>query len=554
MLFEILKWLIENSIEASILVGVIFVLRYIFKSKINTKYIYWLWIILIIKLLSPYAPESKVSIYNLIGQTISTVSNEDNTMKNQYNISNSEENQVKSNEDSNAHIAIKNTEDNSNLTINSQIKNSRKENRALMIESVVITLWAIGICVYIVKAILSKLRLVQIMKTNKNHNNDELNNLLTECMRIMEINKQISILPVNEIRSPAIVGIVNPKIMIPSVILETISREQLKYIIIHELCHFKQKDIILTWVIYLVKAVYWFNPIIIIALNTLQWDCEIISDENVMFIIGEGQKFEYGNTLIKVLENINYTSSYLGASNFLGSKSRVRGRIKMICKKKIDNVKSVVIGMILILFVSIIGLTSVVLAEVEPDKNLDVISSKNLNHEVILYSTHVQEEYKSGNNVEQVASMINKKLQLINIDSKFIENDKYVDYASAYAKSGELIKENVKDYENKILLDIHSGDSEKSINKGDVRKISVVLAKNNLNFVENEGLANSLVSTLKEIGVAAEVQVLENGIVGKNQELSNRTISINIGAIQSTEEDIQYCVDALTESISSLIN
>ncbi|MBD7916408.1 hypothetical protein H9660_14790, partial [Clostridium sp. Sa3CUN1] len=64
-----MSFVIESSIVGSILVGLILLIRLILKQHMKKSIIYYLWFILIIKLLVPFGPESKISLFNLINIT-----------------------------------------------------------------------------------------------------------------------------------------------------------------------------------------------------------------------------------------------------------------------------------------------------------------------------------------------------------------------------------------------------------------------------------------------------------------------------------------------------
>src|SRR3954468_22410762 len=59
-------WVIETSIMASILVGLILFVKTILRNKLTARWHYLLWLILIVRLLLPWSPDSQYSIYSLL--------------------------------------------------------------------------------------------------------------------------------------------------------------------------------------------------------------------------------------------------------------------------------------------------------------------------------------------------------------------------------------------------------------------------------------------------------------------------------------------------------
>ncbi|TKH47056.1 transcriptional regulator, partial [Bacillus cereus] len=59
-------WLIETSIMASILVVLILCIKVLFRNKLTPRWQYMLWMILIIRLVLPWSPDSSYSIYSVL--------------------------------------------------------------------------------------------------------------------------------------------------------------------------------------------------------------------------------------------------------------------------------------------------------------------------------------------------------------------------------------------------------------------------------------------------------------------------------------------------------
>jgi beta-lactamase regulating signal transducer with metallopeptidase domain len=65
---------------------------------------------------------------------------------------------------------------------------------------------------------------------------------------------------------PAVIGILEPVLVLPDGITHKISPGQFKAILIHELCHIKQRDNLAAAIYMTVETLFWFYP-----LRTLDW-------------------------------------------------------------------------------------------------------------------------------------------------------------------------------------------------------------------------------------------------------------------------------------------
>lgn len=59
-------WVIQGSFMAGILVMLILILQFLFNNKLEARWRYLLWIPVAIRLLLPWAPESSLSLYNVL--------------------------------------------------------------------------------------------------------------------------------------------------------------------------------------------------------------------------------------------------------------------------------------------------------------------------------------------------------------------------------------------------------------------------------------------------------------------------------------------------------
>ncbi|MGL5084841.1 MAG: M56 family metallopeptidase, partial [Clostridium sp.] len=168
-------------------------------------------------------------------------------------------------------------------------------------------------------------------------------------------------------------GIINPKIVLPLKVVENSSSEELKYILLHELCHYKRKDIIMAWVITLVKIIYWFNPIIIVALNIMRKDCETSCDEMVINYLEKNENIKYGNTILNVIKYVNDEKYIAGTTTMVNNKKDLKERITNIAKNKKLGIKTIIGGALIILVIGGIGLTNKISSKTI---NLNIDSSK----------------------------------------------------------------------------------------------------------------------------------------------------------------------------------
>jgi beta-lactamase regulating signal transducer with metallopeptidase domain len=64
-LWPFFEWLLKTTLQASLLIVLIMLVRSVVRGKLDVRWHYFLWIVLLIRLVMPWAPESRISIFNL---------------------------------------------------------------------------------------------------------------------------------------------------------------------------------------------------------------------------------------------------------------------------------------------------------------------------------------------------------------------------------------------------------------------------------------------------------------------------------------------------------
>ena len=119
----------------------------------------------------------------------------------------------------------------------------------------------------------------------------------------------------DKIKTPAVYGIIKPKIILPT----EYDANRLNFILMHERSHIKRKDNFIRLLSLIVVCIHWFNPFAWLLLKMLYSDIELACDETVLSKCNETERKEYAYTLLSTAEKTN-----VFAVSFGGSKIRIR--------------------------------------------------------------------------------------------------------------------------------------------------------------------------------------------------------------------------------------
>lgn len=119
----------------------------------------------------------------------------------------------------------------------------------------------------------------------------------------------------DRIQSPAVYGIIKPKILLPA----SSDTREYPYILKHERTHIRRLDNLWRLAACLIAAVHWFNPLCWLFLKRFLEDMELACDEAAIADYSKAQRKEYALSLVNCAE-----SKSLFASGFGGAKLRTR--------------------------------------------------------------------------------------------------------------------------------------------------------------------------------------------------------------------------------------
>ena len=97
------------------------------------------------------------------------------------------------------------------------------------------------------------------------------------------------------ISTPAVTGLLRPRLLLPH---ERYDVQELRYILRHELCHLKRRDMLLKLVLLAANAMHWFNPVVYLMLRQADEDIELACDSAATDGLELPERAAYSRTLL----------------------------------------------------------------------------------------------------------------------------------------------------------------------------------------------------------------------------------------------------------------
>ncbi len=317
---KILEVIFKLSLYGTITSIAILIFKKLFDKKINAKFHYMIWFILLIRILVPFMPESYISVYNKTKEIENKFIDEGprEFLFDKPSYEDIYKEALPGLEGQNVQGILK---EEPSATKSFEIKDKS------YIISILYLIVAIFIFLYY---LLGYIILNLKVRKYKRCEDEDLIKILNKCKRILKIDKKIEIFINKNNESPMIFGVIKPKIVIPISLLSGLKYENLEFILLHELFHYKKLDLLFNWIINISSAIYWFNPVILFSLKQMKNDCEKKTDEYVICNLTKEEQINYGKTILYVVENISLNQRIIGTSTILGGKNEMKKRINSI--------------------------------------------------------------------------------------------------------------------------------------------------------------------------------------------------------------------------------
>ncbi|MBQ7901843.1 MAG: M56 family metallopeptidase, partial [Clostridia bacterium] len=158
-------------------------------------------------------------------------------------------------------------------------------------------IWLFGVCIYLVIVISSYI--IYIIRKRSKAVMITDNAVLNDVKEELGIKRCIKIKMSSDVQSPMLVGVLFPVIYIPC---REIPLEHMRMVLLHELTHYKRKDLFFKWLSVFVNAVHWFNPLAYLLCSNVSEACEVSCDMAVTKNMSDGEQKIYMKTILDLVE------------------------------------------------------------------------------------------------------------------------------------------------------------------------------------------------------------------------------------------------------------
>ncbi len=273
------------ALYGTILGMIVYLLNLLLKKQVPAGFRFALWLIAAIRFMVPLAPETRFSLFNLLPRRAESVS------------------------------AVK------------EVPLSGGSDVFLILGII----WLSVAALLIIREISAWSVMSRRISRLKEYDDPIFEAELSACAKRLRIKKKIVPIMQSEIETPAVFGCFRPKLLLGKDAAE-MPLEELRHIILHECCHVKRRDILSGYLLSIVRAVYWFDPLVYLFEHKARQEMEMAADAKAMGYMKNDERIGYGMTIINTAAKFSaFASAAVGMS---GEKRGIKSRIKSVAAFK----------------------------------------------------------------------------------------------------------------------------------------------------------------------------------------------------------------------------
>lgn len=242
-----------------------------------------------------------------------------------------------------------------------------------------LVIWLIGIAYNLLKNLIEFHNVMRYIRNIPKAENEEGRKILDE----LDKENRIEVLKTSFTKSPCCIGIFRKRILLPD---REYSKDELRYILLHEYAHLYNNDILLNELIRVLCWIYWWNPIVYLLQKELNQSIEIRCDLSVTRYLNENERADYLDVMLDAFVESREVNQYVGAvglvenhSQSLLERFRIVADMEVVQKNRTNVFAAFIMTLLLIVSYSFILQSSyeTPISEIETDENAYYANPEN---------------------------------------------------------------------------------------------------------------------------------------------------------------------------------
>jgi len=374
--FSFIEFAVPMLVQSGILVVILLLLDLLLRKKVKAVFRYWIWMLVLVKLVLPTSLSSPLSLGYLFGEKLTYQELAETASVPEPAKSAQAETLPGINPlyiQPNPYVQPK-------VPVTSVVESEIAEPAGppevpvtpLSWQGVVFLVW-LAVVIAMGLLLLQRALFVRGLVAQAKKSGRLMNDELAYCCATMKIKCRIGLKVSPNATTPSVCGLIRPVILVPWNLVSTLGASRLRTVLMHELAHIRRADLWVNLAQTILQIIYFYNPLLWLANCVIRRIREQAVDEAVLVAMGKGAQ-QYPQTLVDVAKMaFKRPALSLRLIGVVESESALAGRIKHILGRPIP--KSARLGIVSVLSILI---TAAILLPMARAKNEDRFSDKDL--------------------------------------------------------------------------------------------------------------------------------------------------------------------------------
>lgn len=173
---------------------------------------------------------------------------------------------------------------------------------ALSLSQLALIIWAAGMVLMLLWTLAAHLRFLLYLRRWASPSADPgAVRIFNSLGNQLVLDRRPRLLACQGLSVPMLAGLIRPVLLLPA---GELSQASLRYSLLHELTHFRRRDIWLKTLVLWVNAVHWFNPLVWYMVRLVERDTELACDEAALRALPQDEHAAYGRTILEAVERL----------------------------------------------------------------------------------------------------------------------------------------------------------------------------------------------------------------------------------------------------------
>ncbi|MHC4714277.1 MAG: M56 family metallopeptidase [Planctomycetota bacterium] len=356
----LLDWLWNSTVQASVVICVILCLQALLRGRLAARWRYCLWLVVVLRMVTPWAPESRVSLFNALPGPV-RITPVDSVVPGAVKgamRTDPDSPLVHETEHTSRSTAVERPHPVALTGLDPPGRKAAGVDEVLRPIHVLPLIWLAVSLILAVRVAAASLTLHRTVKRQGRRPDRAILDLLADCASRIGVKSLPAVILAEGISAPMVFGFARPRLLLPPEVTEELGPGELRHVFLHELAHVRRRDMLVGWVTALLQIMHWFNPLVWLAFARMRADREEACDALVLANTPATESKDYGRTIVRLLEHWSKPRVLLGTVGVLESRSQLKRRIAMIARFKKGTYRASLLGLCLLVLVCAVSLTN----------------------------------------------------------------------------------------------------------------------------------------------------------------------------------------------------